>query len=182
MRKIAIACGLILAAVIAPLGLATLSGQTERPAADDMKALVAEVRALRVAVERTASTNGRAQLLLGRLQLQENRLATLGRQVLELRTRVQDAQAAQAASEGRLEATRHLASTTQDANERRAMEEQAGGLKVEVAQLKARTLQLQQDETGAQQALTTEQQRWSEFNAQLEELERALGRPAAPIR
>lgn len=46
----------------------------------------------------------------------------------------------------------------------------------------ARTTQLQGDETAAQHALTTEQQRWADFNDRLEALERTLGATAVPPR
>ncbi len=102
---------LVAAVLVATAGFATLRGQPERAPAEDMKALVAEVRALRLAVERTSAHNGQAQLLLGRVQLQENRLATLGRQLLEARTRVLDAQSAQAETEQQL---RHLSDRSGD--------------------------------------------------------------------
>jgi chromosome segregation ATPase len=173
---------LVAAGVVAMAGAATLSGQPERPAADDMKALVAEVRALRVAVERTAAVTSQAQLLLGRVQLQENRLATLGRQYQEARTRLVDAQATQAESEQRLQYITGRVREVDDPQERRAMEDQLASMKREVGKNQARTAQMQADETAALQALTTEQQRWSDFNDRLGALEQALGRSAAPPR
>ena len=68
------------AVLLTTAGFATLSGQPERAHGDDVKALLAEVRALRLTIERAAAQGHQAQLLLGRVQLQENRLATLGRQ------------------------------------------------------------------------------------------------------
>src|SRR5688500_5266382 len=103
IRRLSSSRMLIAAGLVATAGFATLRGQPERAPADDMKALVAEVRALRLAVERTSAHTGQAQLLLGRVQLQENRLATLGRQLLEARTRLLDAQAAQTAAEHSLQ-------------------------------------------------------------------------------
>ena len=170
---------LVAASAVAIAGIATLSGQPERPAADDMKALVAEVRALRIAVERTSAVSSQAQLLLGRVQLQENRLATLGRQYQEARTRLVDAQATQTESEQRLQYIASRMREIDDPQERRAMEEQLSAMKHEAGKNQARTAQLQGDEAAAMQALATEQQRWSDFNDRLGALEQALGRGAA---
>ena len=162
--------------LLAIAGFATLSGQPERPPGDDMKALVAEVRALRLAVERTSIHTNQAQLLLGRVQLQENRLATLGRQYQEARSRLLDAQTTQAESEQRLQQVTSQGRTIEDPQERLALEARIPDWKDEIARHRARTAQLQSDETAALQALTTEQQRWSDFNDRLGDLERALDR------
>jgi hypothetical protein len=172
----------VAAGLAAIAGFTTLSGQPERTQGDDMKALVAEVRALRLAVERTSAQTSQAQLLLGRVQLQENRLATLGRQFQEARTRLVDAQMAQQESEQQLQQNALHARDVQDPQERLALEGRIQQLKNEVARHQARTAQLQIDETGALQALTTEQQRWSDFSDRLGELERSLAKAAVPPR
>lgn len=94
---------LVIAGVVATAGLATLGGQAERASNSELKALVDEVRALRRSIERTPTHASQAQLLLGRVQLQENRLATLGRQYQDARARSLDAQMATAQSEARLQ-------------------------------------------------------------------------------
>jgi len=181
-RRLSSSRMLIAAGLVATAGFATLRGQPERAPADDMKALVAEVRALRLAFERTSAHTGQAQLLLGRVQLQENRLATLGRQLLEARTRLLDAQAAQAESEQQVRQISDRSRTSSDPIERQAIDEQLVHLKNEIGRRQSRTTQLQGDETAAQHALTTEQQRWADFNDRLEALERTLGATAVPPR
>ena len=47
-------------------------------------ALLTEIRGLRQDINRVMTTNVRAQLLVGRLQLQEQRVFTVGRQLLEV--------------------------------------------------------------------------------------------------
>jgi hypothetical protein len=116
------------------------------------------------------------------VQLQENRLATLGRQLLEARTRLLDARAAQAESEHKLRQISDSARSGEDPIERKAMDGMLVELKDEVARRQARAAQLQGDETAAQHALTTEQQRWADFNDRLEALERTLGATTAPPR
>jgi chromosome segregation ATPase len=171
---------LVAAALVAFAGFTTLNGQPERAPADDMKALVAEVRALRLAIERTSAHTSQAQLLLGRVQLQENRLATLGSQYQQARARLVDAQVAQGEAEQRLRQVSSQMPHISDPQERLATEQVIPQLKAEVARHQARAAQLQSDETAALQALTTEQQRWSDFNERLGALERTLGKAAAP--
>jgi chromosome segregation ATPase len=173
---------LVAAGLVAIAGFATLNGQPERTPGDDMKALVAEVRALRLAIEQTSVHTSRAQLLLGRVQLQENRLATLGRQYQEARARLLDAQMAQAESEQRLQQVTIEVRNIEDPQERLAIEARIPDWKNATARHQARTAQLQSDETAALDALTTEQQRWSDFNERLGALERALDRTAVPPR
>jgi chromosome segregation ATPase len=157
----------------ATAGLATLIGQ--KPGVDDsMGSLVAEIRELRYTVERSMSANSQAQLLLGRVLLQENRLATLGHQLQEARTRLADQQASQAAMERQL---RHMTAMLDDVHsteERQAIQARIADLKDQVKQQQARSERLRGDETAAAAALSTEQNRWSEFNERLEALERTL--------
>ena len=86
-RSVWMATTIATAMLLATAGFATLSGQPERPQNEDVKALLAEVRALRLTIERAAAQGNQAQLLLGRVQLQENRLATLGRPAPMIRIR-----------------------------------------------------------------------------------------------
>ena len=139
-----------------------------------MKALVSEVRALRVAIERAAASNAQSQLLLGRVQLQENRLATLSRQYQEARTRTVDAQMAQSAHEHELQRMQSALDMARPPEERQALEQSITQMKSQVAQHQARTAQLRADETAAADILAAEQLRWSDFNQRLEGIERML--------
>jgi hypothetical protein len=166
------------AILLATAGFATLSGQPERPQNDDVKALLAEVRALRLTIERAAAQGNQAQLLLGRVQLQENRLATLGRQYDEARRKVLDAQE----NEGRMEQALQMTSVSRTSvppEDREALEAQIPTLKAELARVQARTAVMRNDETAAYSALSAEQQRWAAFNERLETIERELGQTAA---
>jgi hypothetical protein len=167
---------LAVAGLVATVGFVTLGGQAERAADGDMKALVEEVRALRLAIERTSSHASQAQLLLGRVQLQENRLATLGRQYQEARTRSLDAQTGYREGEARLAQVSEELRAATAPEHRQALEQGIAQMKQQLAAQQARAEQLRSDEAGALDALTTEQHRWSDFNQRLEVLERALAR------
>jgi hypothetical protein len=167
------------AMLLATAGFATLSGQPERPQNDDVKALLAEVRALRLTIERAAAQGNQAQLLLGRVQLQENRLATLGRQYDDARRKVLDAQQGENEMEGRLQQMTSALRSSVPPEERQAIEERIPDMKAELARQQARTALMRNDETAAYNALSAEQQRWAAFNERLETIERSLGQTAS---
>ena len=168
---------LAVAGLVATVGFASLGGQAERAPSSELRALVDEVRALRLSIERTSTHASQAQLLVGRVQLQENRLATLGRQYQEARTRSLDAQMGTAEAETRLQAMTEQLRIETAPEVRQAVEGRIAQMKQEVAQQQTRAGQMRTDEAGALEALTTEQHRWSDVNQRLEVLERSLGRP-----
>ena len=135
--------------------------------------LLQEVRALRIAIERSSVAGARAQLLLGRLQMQEARMVTLGRQVQETRDRLFDVQRDR---ENTMTEIKRMAGALDQVpqDERRNVEAHIEGMKRAAKQLEQREASLQSDHDGAAQALASEQARWLDFNARLEELERSL--------
>jgi chromosome segregation ATPase len=168
------------------VGTAVLAAQnpTQSPPPPDgtMRELVAEVRALRLAVERTSSLAARSQALLGRVQLQENRLADLGRRLDDARERVRVA----AAEETKLstdlaEMTRRLPEGAAAANERADVEAMLREMRAKVKLAQDQTAQLRADEQAVLTALTQEQTRWSDYNARLEALEQDFARPASRL-
>ena len=78
--------------IAAALGAMTtvLAAQAGRPAQSDdaTRALLAEVHALRVAMERLAMNGPRAQLAYGRLQIQEERITNLTSQLETIKDRI----------------------------------------------------------------------------------------------
>jgi hypothetical protein len=175
---------LVILTLVVTAGVATLIAQRERPTVDDsMGALVAEIRALRLAVERSMTATSQAQLLLGRVQLQENRLATLGRQLQEARMRFLDAQGGQAEAERQLRnLTEMLESATPGEERTQAIQQEIPHVKERVKEAQLRTEQLRVDYTAAADALSAEQTRWTDFNERLEALERTLASQATPQR
>jgi predicted nuclease with TOPRIM domain len=136
-------------------------------------ALLAEVRALRAEITQVASAGVRTQLLVARLQLQEQRVLSVGRQLA-------DAQNALAAVQGRISGERVRIRQLEDAASRataqgRAAYQQAivdAGNQIE--QQQREELQLQAREKELQKTVNEEQLRWSDFNDRLDALERSL--------
>ena len=178
-RLVSSARVVIVLVLVAIVGVVAFARGQDLPAsttdAGQMKALVSEVRALRLSIERAAAASAQSQLLLGRVQLQENRLATMSRQYQEARTRTVDSQAVQTGHEHELQRTQAaLESGATPPEERQSLEQRITQLKRQVASQPARTAQLRADELAAADILQTEQQRWADFNQRLEGIERAL--------
>ena len=145
--------------------------------------LVAEVRALRRAVERTSGSAARSQALLGRVQLQENRLAELGRRLDDARER---ARAAAARDEAKLfvhlaEMVRRLQGSSGGADERASIDAMLREMRANVKLAQDQAAQLRADEQAVLTALTQEQTRWSDYNARLEAIEQDFARPPSRL-
>jgi hypothetical protein len=83
-------------ALVAVVGAALVAGSAllaaqvtrSRQEEDALRGLVVEMRGLRGAIERLATTGSRAQLTLGRLQMTEQRIASLTTQLETVRDRI----------------------------------------------------------------------------------------------
>ena len=175
--------GLGVGAILLVAGGAALWAQTAaRPGVDaSMTLLVAEIRTLREAVERSTLVTAQSQLLLGRLQLQEGRLATLGRQVTEARQRLNESLRHES------DVSREIERQTADAREssqqaRDEIDAMVRRLRGQLKQIQAETAQYRADEQAASGALAEEQTRWVEFNSRLEALERTIAAATQSMR
>jgi chromosome segregation ATPase len=153
---------------------AVVAGQSARsaPASDD---LLAEVRGLRAEFNQAAGGSVRAQLLVARLQMQEQRVNATARQLADVQDRLASVQQGQAAMVERL-------SVSEDSQQRLPPEDrsddQIRALKLQIDQVQKREQDLRTQEAALSGALAAEQSRWSEFNARLDALERSLPSPA----
>jgi hypothetical protein len=164
-------------------GTAMLWAQTSARQGVDgsMSELVREIRALRESVERSSLVTAQSQLVLGRLQLQEGRLAALGRQLTEARQHVQ--QAVEREGEVTREIDRFNADMEGASAEHRAeMTAMVASLRRQLKDRQALTMQRRADEHAAAAALAEEQNRWVDFNSRLEALERTISSAAAATR
>lgn len=156
------------------LGAVVLRAQQNAPPVDvSMRELVGEVRALRLAVERSTEVTARSQTLLGRVQLQENRLADLGRRLDEARQRVRTAVSVETSLTNDVaRATAALPDMSGNADDRRALEMALNQTKARLKAAQADAAQLRAEEQELIGALSSEQARWSDYNARLETIER----------
>jgi hypothetical protein len=144
---------------------------------DVLPALLIEVRGLRAAMEHMASAGPRVQLALGRLQLQEQRVNNLLRRMESVQNDL--AGAVQEAEKARLEVTRTegaLRSVNLPPAEREHVDDILPVFRANAVQATAKVQRLLSEESGLTQELAVEQNRWTDINRQMEELERTLTR------
>jgi hypothetical protein len=156
----------------------------EQPRTDVNAELLAEVRALRADLAQSNQAGVRAQLLVARAQLQEQRIMYFDRRRTDLTARTADA------AEKTRQKVAELAGIEAKIKEFRSPtlpipKEQLSGmlemfqnmaeqLKADVQAASELEQRLRSEEADVQSLLAAEQGRWSDFNARLDELERAL--------
>jgi chromosome segregation ATPase len=150
---------------------AAVSGQGPQPAspADE---LLAEVRALRADINNAARSGMRAQLLGMRLQLQEQRIGVLSRQLAEVQERLRANGQAQTTLAAQLKMF-PWADSAQNDDAEEGFGQLLAPLKGHLAELERTDQRLKGEEADLQQQLAAAQSRWAAFNAQIEALERA---------
>jgi hypothetical protein len=142
-----------------------VSGQAgTQPARSPMDELLAEVRGLRAEINQAAGASIRTQLVLARLQLQEQRIHTVAQQLTDVRNQL--AAAAQVRS--------LMAGQVKEAGEAVSQLPADHPLMKVIEQQQKREEELKQQEASLSALLAEEQARWMAFNARLDELEQAL--------
>ena len=146
-------------------------------AGDTIAALLVEVRQLRIAMERAATTTPQVQLLGARLSVQNERLARVERDHDNAKRELDDLSAAlaQTAVQADTLDTR-VAVETNPERQRQMVQEQADA-KSQVAELTAREQRLRARESELAGARATEYQLWTELNRRRDEIERAINAP-----
>jgi len=152
------------------------SGQGTTTNSDVLAALLTEVRGLRAAMELMASAGLRVQLVMGRLQLQEQRVTTMLRRLDDVRDRVLREEHDVARMQQDLTRMQNATQHVIDPKERQAIEEQSGELKGHLARAQMQLQRLRTEQADIAGSVAAEQSRWVDINQRLEELERALTR------
>ena len=170
MRQRSLGFGFIAILVVAVTGAATGEQRPAPSPAATLDDVLQELRALRSDMKGTSAASLRAQLLLARLQLQEQRINTVWRQLSEVEDKLQGTEKAGAAPEQIFklmgiqpgaEPPAHMAPVMEMFKSQMAAAEKAN------SELKVRQTELMQ-------LMTNEQSRWTALNAELEGLEKAL--------
>ena len=158
-----------------------VSGQTPRsPATPGDDPLLAEIRGLRADLAGAMSAAVRAQVLVGRLQLQEQRISAIVAQLVEVRRQLMDEQNQQATLADRLQQTQEALDTgAVSAESVKDMEAEVRALKHEVSRVNPKLQQLRDQEADLSAQVVAEQGRWMDFNTRLDDIERALPTPGA---
>lgn len=146
----------------------TVFAQSPPAAPDVLKELLVEVRALRVAMERAATVGARIQLLVARVQMQEQRIAELSRRATAVREELGGIDATIAQFNGMIK---------QFEGSGAGLPQFAGMVemqKQQIATQEKRRQELLNEEALLNQQIAADQGRWSDVNNQLDELERSL--------
>jgi chromosome segregation ATPase len=170
---------LVIVAAGAGLSVRALAAAQAARATDQdvLPALLIEVRGLRAAMEHMASAGPRVQLALGRLQLQEQRVNNLLRRIESVQNEL--ANALQETDKAKQELTgleSALKSGRFPPEEQQRVESEVPFMRERVGRALATFQRLQVEESGLTQELAAEQNRWTDINRQMEELERTLTR------
>jgi predicted nucleic acid-binding Zn-ribbon protein len=160
-----------IAAIVAVIAVTGPRAQ-EQPGV--LPALLVEVRGLRAAIEQMASAGPRVQLALGRLQLQEQRLNTLIMKLDATREKLANSQRQASQHQWQLTRLEAAAKEAPNAEEREQANHMLTVLKGEIADSQTEVQRLTAEEASTASEIASEQNRWSEFNTRLEELERSL--------
>jgi chromosome segregation ATPase len=162
----------ILAVVAAGSWLAPARAQAARTD-DVLPALLTEVKGLRAAMEQMASGSTQAQLLVGRLQLQEGRVTSMIRRLDTVRDSLATARTHYEQIQGSVKMLEQGDEPGEKPNELNGI---LSGLKSQVASAKANVDRLAAEEMQLTADIAGEQQRWIAINQRLDELERTLGK------
>ena len=159
--------------LMAPMLMGALLGQSPSPAsrAASMDDVVAEVRALRMEMKQSAEAGLRAQLLVARLQVEEQRISGLARQLSETE---QEIRALDGARNPWLEPM--LKEFDKNRPEPGDVDMMAG-LRAQLEKIQNGDPVLKERQASLSRQLADEQARWIAFNAQLEALEKSVNAP-----
>jgi hypothetical protein len=180
MRTV-IARVLLLAGAAAFGGLTAVMAQGSLPQQNEdiLRQLMIEVRGLRAAMEQMASAGPRVQLALGRVQLQEQRIESQIRRLDVVRQSLVPAQQGLEPLERKAKELDDLLRSGDSPYGIEGMGQAKVELKelqAEVARRRREVQRLTAEEAILVQDIASEQNRWTDFNQRLEELERALVR------
>jgi chromosome segregation ATPase len=144
---------------------------------DVLGELLKEVRALRIAMERAATVGARIQLLVARVQLQEQRIAELSRRAAVVRDELSKVDAAIVATSAEVKRFDGYLERGVPAEDRGQIERQLEIFKAQLAVTEKRRQDLANEEALLSQQISADQGRWTDVNNQLDQLERSLTPP-----
>ena len=166
---------IIISAVLTP-SRAVAQTQAAPPQRDVLAELLVEVRGLRQAMERAATVGARIQLLVARVQLQEQRIAESARRlstVHDEQSKLEEQITGVMANVTNFE--KHNSSIPPE--QREELQRMVEQWKSEIAILEKRRQDLTNEESQLLQQVNADQGRWSDVNAQLDDIERTLAAP-----
>ena len=163
---------LFLCSLCAPY--AAPSQVTDDAEAPALSALLTEVRLLRQAIERQGTVAGRAQLLVGRLALQDERVARGQAEVQRLETEASTLALQRVATQAALGRVRNALDQAMDVEQTTGMEHEVRMLEAQLKQQGASLVALEARRDETKQALEAGRAKYEELNDRFDQMEREL--------
>jgi chromosome segregation ATPase len=178
MTKLALAAGILI------VGAVTVAAQSAGPASEGtLGALLQEVRAMRAEMQRNSAASIRAQLLVARQQLLEQRINMASRDMLQIQNELAGVTQTTAELSQRLrDFSREPELPADIPPERREQmraefPRMAAHAKQQLQVQQQREFELRQQEQALTATITEAQAQWSDMNNRLDALERQLALP-----
>ena len=162
-------------ALFAILVVGVVSGQSQRSPAtlDD---LLAELRGLRADLNASVGTTTRAQVIVGRLGVQEQRIASFSRELAEVQTQLRAAMQQRERTTGMVAAMKQRLDSGAVVLDRVSYARDISETESRLRRERQREDDLRYRENELLNMLVTEQGRWIELSSRLDDVERALMR------
>ena len=164
----------VIAAALVGAAALPVIAQTSGGDASTLSALLVEVRALRVAMERAASTTPQIQLLAARLTVQNERLSRATRDADAAHQELEQIASQNAMFSNRATQIEEMLGRETDPARLRDLKAEQSGIKSQVDELGVHETRLRAREAELSNVVSTEQTQWAELNRRLDELEREL--------
>jgi len=143
---------------------------------DALSALLAEVRQLRLVMERSAVIGPQIQLLGTRLAVQNDRVGRAAADHEAVRRELEQLDNLRATLTENAESIDSAIDTEQDRQKRALLIAQQADHKAQLTNLGKREQQIRSRESALADVLMAEQSRWAELNRQLDDLQRTLAK------
>jgi len=166
----------VTAGAIGAVVAASPQSTAARPGDDVLTALLAEVRGLRAALEQISSAGPRIQLSVARLQLEEQRIATMNRRLESVRDSLANAQREAQEFRSRYEQVEAELSGNPSPAERDNFTVALTNFKLQLADRDRQIQRYTAEDAELSQQIALEQGRWTEISQRLDDLERTLSK------
>jgi predicted nucleic acid-binding Zn-ribbon protein len=153
------------------IGILTLAAGTAGQSTSSSDPLLAEVRALRAELNQAAGASIRAQLLVARLTLQEQRMNTVSKQLIDVQTQRIGNDGGIAQMSSRQKQIENMLGGQLSAETRGQLEDESAALKAPMKNMRQRSQELSEQEAALSGQLASEQSRWIDFNSRLDQIE-----------
>ena len=142
-----------------------------------LRALLDEMRQLRLALQRANAVNHRLQITVERLRLQQGRVDSIARSLENVRSRMSDLKSSRPQMEEQMKYVEEVLARATEQNRREQIELELKQMKARVASWSREEEQLREREAALTSELQIEQNKLNELNGQLENMIRQLDGP-----